>query len=139
MQIGFLIGCKTRFGKPSPSEYRSWENSMEYMYKVLNYNELPNNTGVAIEYNIPLTSKRIDFILSGCSSNHKAAVIIELKQWQKIEKITGKDGIVKTYLGGGIRETTHPSYQALSYKNLIGDFIESIETEKLVISLCIFA
>ncbi len=130
--------CKTRFGKPSPSEYRSWENSMEYMYKVLNYNELPNNTGVAIEYNIPLTSKRIDFILSGCSSNHKAAVIIELKQWQKIEKITGKDGIVKTYLGGGIRETTHPSYQALSYKNLIEDFIESIETENIGLYPCAF-
>jgi len=50
------------------SEFKSWQNSMQYMYKVLNDQEIPNNSGVAIEYNIPNTSKRIDFILSGLNS-----------------------------------------------------------------------
>lgn len=126
------------FGRPSPSEYRSWENSMDYMYTVLNYNDLPDDTGVAIEFNIPLSSKRIDFILSGTNFSEKIVISIELKQWQKIEKIEGKDGIVKTVLGGGLRETIHPSYQALSYKHLIEDFIEAVETENIIIVPCVF-
>ena len=47
------------------NEFRSWENSLEYMYKVLNDKEIPDDAGVAIEYNIPQTSKRVDFILTG--------------------------------------------------------------------------
>ena len=47
------------------SEFRSWENSLEYMYKVLNDPSIPSDSGVAIEYNIPQTSKRVDFLLSG--------------------------------------------------------------------------
>ena len=34
------------------NEFRSWENSLEYMYKVLNDDEIPSNSGIAIEYNI---------------------------------------------------------------------------------------
>ena len=40
------------------NEFRSWENSLEYMYKVLNDNDIPDDAGIAIEYNIPQTSKR---------------------------------------------------------------------------------
>ena len=45
------------------NEFRAWENSLEYMYKVLNDNEIPSDAGIAIEYNIPQTSKRIDFLM----------------------------------------------------------------------------
>ena len=41
------------FGKPSKSEYRSWENSLKFMYIALNYDDLPDSSGVAIEFNIP--------------------------------------------------------------------------------------
>lgn len=51
--------------RSAQSEFRAWENSLEYMYKVLNDKEIPENSGIAIEYNIPQTSKRIDFIISG--------------------------------------------------------------------------
>lgn len=47
------------------SEFRSWENSLEYMYKVLNDAAIPDNSGIAIEYDIPQASKRVDFIISG--------------------------------------------------------------------------
>ena len=47
--------------KTAQNEFRSWENSMEYMYKVLNDKEIPIDAGIAIEYNLPQTSKRIDF------------------------------------------------------------------------------
>ena len=32
--------------KPSPPEFNSWKNSMQYMRGVLNDNEIPNNTGI---------------------------------------------------------------------------------------------
>lgn len=46
------------------NEFRAWENSLEYMYKVLNDAEIPTDVGIAIEYNIPQTSKRVDFLFS---------------------------------------------------------------------------
>ncbi len=62
------------------SEIESWRNSMQYMYKVLQGDKIPGNAGVAIEYTIPLTSKRVDFILSGQNADkHETAVIVELK------------------------------------------------------------
>lgn len=51
--------------RTAQNEFRSWENSLEYMYKVLNDDDIPQNSGIAIEYNIPQTSKRVDFIISG--------------------------------------------------------------------------
>lgn len=35
------------------NEFLSWDNSMQYMYKVMNDPDIPSNAGVAIEYNIP--------------------------------------------------------------------------------------
>ena len=62
------------------NEFRSWENSLEYMYKVLNDPEIPGEAGIAIEYNIPQTAKRIDFIISGYGRElNPNVVIIELK------------------------------------------------------------
>ena len=47
------------------SEVNSWRESMLRMRGVLADNEIPDNAGVAIEFNIPHTSNRIDFLLSG--------------------------------------------------------------------------
>jgi uncharacterized protein len=46
-------------------EISSWRDSMQYMERVLRDDEIPGNCGVAIEYQLPQTSKRIDFILTG--------------------------------------------------------------------------
>jgi hypothetical protein len=51
-----------KMGRKTPdSEFRSWENSLQSMYIVMNDPQIPGNSGVAIEYNIPQTSKRVDF------------------------------------------------------------------------------
>lgn len=47
------------------SEVRSWKESLVALAKVLNDDGIPGDCGVAIEYGIPQTAKRIDFILSG--------------------------------------------------------------------------
>lgn len=103
----------------------------------LNHKDIPSDAGVAIEFNIPNTSKRVDFIISGKDDKGKSnLVIVELKQWEKATVVENKDGIVKTYLGGGIRETTHPSYQAWSYATYIGDYNEEIYSNDTQLSPC---
>lgn len=100
---------KEKIGKSNLCQINSWTNSMEFMYKVLGDDEIPNDSGVAIEFTIPTTSKRIDFTLTGQNeSGGDSVVIIELKQWSEADKVEDKDGIVMTYLGVGLRETAHP-------------------------------
>ena len=71
-----------KLGRHTPkAEFRSWENSLNYMYKVMNDPAIPNDSGVAIEYSIPQTSKRVDFIVSGYDiSDEPNVIIVELKQ-----------------------------------------------------------
>ena len=130
---------KQFFGRTSESQLNSWKNSMQYMRGVLDDNEIPDNAGVAIEFNIPTTSKRIDFILSGRDDKKKdSVIIIELKQWETCTAVEGKDAIVSTYTGGAIREVAHPSYQAMSYANLIKDFNETVQLENIGLYPCAF-
>src|SRR5690606_25226690 len=112
-----------KLNRNSPrNEILSWKNLLDYMLRILFDQVIPPTAGVAIEYNIPLTNRRVDFILTGKDQNRNdTAVIIELKQWSDVE-VTNKDGIVRTLLNGGIRETNHPSYQAWSYAALIEDY-----------------
>ena len=130
---------KQFFGRTSESQLNSWKNSMQYMRGVLDDREIPDNAGVAIEFNIPTTSKRIDFILSGRDNNKKdSVIIIELKQWETCTAVEGKDAIVSTFTGGGIREVAHPSYQAMSYANLIKDFNETVQLDNIGLYPCAF-
>jgi len=97
------------------SEINSWVNSLQYMDRVLNDPAIPGDAGVAIEYHIPKSNKRIDFILTGADAgNLETAILVELKQWQHAA-LTDKDSIVITEFMGQPRETTHPSYQVWSY------------------------
>lgn len=126
------------FKRPSKNEMLSWKNSMQYMFKILIDPDIPEDSGVSIEYVLPLTSKRIDFILTGKDENKReTAIIIELKQWSEVKK-TGKDGVVKTFLSGGERETNHPSYQAWTYADLIEDYNETVRQERIRLKPCAY-
>ena len=129
----------SKVGKSPKSQTRSWRNSMQYMRTVLEDSQIPDDCGVAIEFTIPTTSKRIDFILTGYDKyKDDSVIIIELKQWDCAGKVEGKDGIVKTILGKGIHETTHPSYQAWSYASLLKNFNETVEDEEIGLYPCAF-
>lgn len=129
---------KEKIGRTSKSEILSWDNSLQRMYMVMNDDDIPDNSGIAIEYKIPTSSKRIDFIISGGNDVSKSVVIVELKQWDAVSKVDYKDGIVETFLGGGIRETTHPSYQVVSYASLINDFNEVVSTKQVTLHPCAY-
>ncbi len=127
-----------KIGKINEREVRSWDNSMQYMYRVLSDREIPDEAGVAIEFKIPHTSRRVDFIISGRNKEKNSIIILELKQWEAVEKVEGKEAIVKTYLNKGIRETTHPSYQASSYASLIKDYNENAQKEEMQLYPCAY-
>src|ERR1035437_1110608 len=80
--------------KVGSSEYNSWKNSLgDAMYKVMQTDKIPDDSGVAIEYSIPRTKNRIDFVITGEDAEGKEkVVIIEIKQWTHVQK-TEKDAI----------------------------------------------
>jgi hypothetical protein len=70
------------------NEYRAWQNSLGFMRNVLDDQTIPNESEIAIEYQIPRTSKRVDFIIIGADNNNQNnIVVVELKQWDKAEKV----------------------------------------------------
>ena len=124
--------------KVGKSEIRSWRDSLTFVAKVLRDKDIPENSGVAVEYHIPQTSKRIDVTVSGLGSNgEKNAVIIELKQWESAQS-TGLDAIVRTYVGGAVRDVAHPSYQAWSYASILESFNEAVYEGGIKLSPCAY-
>lgn len=101
---------------PSPTEVQSWRNSLRAMSQLVDYAHL-GDTGVVVEYQLPLSSKRIDCMFTGESQDEAAAVIVELKQWEKAGVADG-DRVI-TYVGQGHREVLHPSVQVYQYRNYL--------------------
>jgi hypothetical protein len=92
---------------PSPSEAQAFQNSLNFVGNMLQAPSIPADAGVAVEYKIPQSSKRIDFIVTGFNEEDKpVAIVIELKQWTDVET-TPKDAIVRTWVGGAEREVLH--------------------------------
>ena len=118
-----------KMGRHTPdNEFRSWVNSLGKMYMVMNDPEIPDDAGIAIEYNIPQTAKRVDFMISGYGQDQTPGmVIVELKQWESLKKVEQSDALVETYTGGAVRKVVHPSYQAWSYSQFIADFNTAIQ------------
>jgi uncharacterized protein len=127
-------------GRYAPeAEFRSWRNSLGEMAKVLRDPDIPNDIGVGVEFGIPQTSKRIDFILSGKTDDGPELIIIELKQWSEA-KLAEKDGIIIARRGGpsSEREGPHPSYQAWSYAALLEGFNEAVYDRNVTLSPCAY-
>lgn len=121
------------------AEINSWRESMLRMRGVLADKDIPDDSGVAIEFNIPHTSNRIDFLLSGYDKYKKnSIIIIELKQWQHVDAIDNKDGIVRTVTGRTMREVAHPSYQAWSYASLINNYNQEVYDRNVGLHPCAF-
>lgn len=118
----------------SASEINSWNNSLHFMKDVLDDSYFDNECQVAIEYNIPQTSKRVDFMIMGNNNDEDHVVIIELKQWSRVNKVDDNcDHSIMSDLRSH-EPVAHPSYQAYSYKQLILDYCNdsvSINNETL--------
>lgn len=122
----------------SKSEIRSWKESIEAMDRVLRDPSIPGDCGISIEYRIPQTMKRIDFIVTG--QNEAGAdqlILIELKRWTTAG-LTDQDGLVTTRFERGTVATSHPAYQAWSYATLLQGFNETVYTENIALKPCAY-
>lgn len=122
------------------AEFRSWQNSLNFMKNVLDDNEIPNDSNVAIEYQVPRTSKRVDFIIYGADANNtNNVIVVELKQWEKVEKVDNEMlHSVRAYTGGAVRMVNHPSYQAYSYSVFIKNASEVVQEDDIHIIPCAY-
>lgn len=110
----------------SPSEKSSWNNSLYRMGTIVRLSKLPDTCWILIEYNIPSTSKRIDFLICGNDQhNQKNFIIVELKQWEKATT-TDMPYLVNTFIHGNYHDVAHPSYQAYSYKHFLCDMSTAV-------------
>ncbi|MEH7428090.1 hypothetical protein V7151_15990 [Priestia megaterium] len=115
---------------PGSSEKASWNNSMQFMERIIRNSGVADDCGIFIEFNIPNTRMRVDFIVAGFDKKgNENFVIIELKQWSSANATEKKDVI--TYVGGGNKQVAHPSYQAWSYKEHLINLNEGIHTNNL--------
>lgn len=120
------------------AEYRAWANSLQYMRNVLDDNDISNECRLAIEYQIPLTAKRIDFLIAGMDEkDNNNIVVIELKQWENSEP-TQREDVVKTFVAGANRAVCHPSYQAYSYAKIVENFNEDVYKEHITLKPCAY-
>ncbi len=105
---------------PSPGEVNSWRNSLRAISQIFQYANLIDH-GIILEYQLPLTSKRLDCLICGKNKMEEdRAVIIELKQWDKCEEAFGENEVL-TWIGGAKREVLHPSVQVGQYQMYLQD------------------
>ena len=121
-------------------EFASWQNSMQFMRNIVDDNDIADDVQIAIEYNIPQTSKRVDFIIMGADSTGKDnIVIVELKQWTKAEVVDDDMHFsVRTYVASDNRIVCHPSYQAYSYSRFLVNYSEVIQAGGIRLVPCAY-
>ncbi len=135
IENAFLMHC---INHNNNAEYRSWANSMQYMRNVLEDASIPSDCRIAIEYQIPVSSKRIDFLIAGEDETaNQNVVVIELKQWEYSEP-TERVDVVRTFTGGANRDVTHPCYQAYSYAKIIEDFVDTVSEANIHLYPCAY-
>ena len=124
---------------PSPSEINSWRNSLRSMSQVFQYAGLMDH-GVLLEYQLPLTSRRLDCMICGRDEKKKDnAVIVELKQWDSCEEALGENEVL-TWVGGGKREVLHPSVQVGQYQQYLADTHTAFydEADPVILNACTY-
>jgi len=108
--------------KPPTSEVMSWQNSLAAMATALQFADLTDQ-GILVELKLPLTSKRLDVLITGSNptSRSDSAVIVELKQWTAVGRSNITDCVVATFGGGHEKDSLHPSRQVAQYQRYLQD------------------
>lgn len=131
---------KEKLGKGvSPNEVTAWRNSLgNAMVNVINSPKIPNDVGIAIEYQINKHNYRVDFIVAGKNEfGQEAIVVIELKQWTNIDFSHLPEHVI-TFIGKKERPQLHPSYQARSYASLLEMYNQYIYDTPVLIRSCAY-
>jgi hypothetical protein len=110
----------------SPAEIRSWDASLAALAADLEQADL-QGVEVLVEYQLPLSSKRVDVLLAGEHPRRggPSYVVIELKQWTTATLFEGEPELVvqPTY---GPRPILHPVAQVRGYVEYMLDFLGTL-------------
>src|SRR5260370_30897982 len=119
--------------QPAAAEVNSWNNSLRAISQVFQTASLLDH-GVLLELQLPLTSKRLDCLVTGYDRKKVPnAVIIELKQWSGCKGASGKNEVA-TFVGGGVRDVLHPSVQVGQYMTYLTDCHTAFQGEDGIIA-----
>jgi uncharacterized protein len=121
--------------QPAQGEVRSWQSSLKAMAGAVELANLDDH-GVIVELQLPLSSLRLDCMLTGHDETARAqAIIVELKQWE--EAATSEiDDCVATFLGGRERDVLHPSRQVGNYQRYLQDVHTAFNEGAIGLSSC---
>jgi uncharacterized protein len=119
------------------SEVNAWQNSLRAMSSAVELADLDDN-GIVVELQLPLSSKRLDCMITGRDDADLAqAVIVELKQWQVVGP-SNIDDCVTTFVGGRERDVLHPSRQVGNYQRYLQDVHTAFSNGSVRLSACGF-
>jgi DUF2075 family protein len=106
----------------SPAERKSWSRSLFVLAQDLADAGL-HDVEVLVEYQLPLTSRRIDAVLAGVhpKTGDDSFVVIELKQWSYATRYEDSDTLVDVEHAAGPR--LHPGIQVGDYCEYLTDFL----------------
>ncbi|MCX5069641.1 DUF2075 domain-containing protein [Micromonospora lupini] len=106
----------------SPGEKRSWARSLPVLAQDLADAGLAE-VEVLIEYQLPLTSRRVDAVLAGVDpqTGDDSYLVVELKQWSYATAYEDSDTLVAVEQARGPR--LHPGIQVQDYCRYLADFL----------------
>jgi uncharacterized protein len=123
---------------PSPQEVRSWQNSLLQMAVTLQVGGM-DDQGILLEYQLPLSSRRLDVMVTGQNADGQAqSVIVELKQWDNAVEASNAEGNVAVWMSGRIRDELHPSQQAYQYAEYLRDVHSVFSKGEVGIQSCAY-
>jgi hypothetical protein len=119
----------------SPSEVRSWQNSLRAMADAVTLADLVDH-GIVVELQLPLSSRRIDCLITGHDNGDRPqAVIVELKQWDSVG-LSAIEDCVTVFLGNRERDALHPSRQVGNYERYLKDVHTTFSEGRLGLAAC---
>ncbi|MCJ7859486.1 DUF2075 domain-containing protein [Corynebacterium sp. LD5P10] len=112
----------TGLGRVSPAEQRSWAASIPALASVLDRAGL-GAVPVLLEYQLPLTSKRVDAVIAGThpTTGEPSYVVVELKQWSRASLFESSPELVEVPGAPG-PPRSHPVLQVDDYRSYLTGF-----------------
>ena len=108
---------------PSEPEFRSWQQSLNFLNNAFTYSVLTNNK-IIVEYELPYSTRRIDVLVFGKNNTNKDSVVLmELKQWsnEHVYDCENEGNIIIDFYGK--KEVAHPCLQVEGYSFDLQDFL----------------
>ncbi len=123
---------------PPESEIRSWRNSLRALANAIELGGFLDH-GLLLEFQLPLTSKRLDAMITGHDRDGRAAaVIVELKQWSDDVQPSRVEDMVTVRYGRGLKEQLHPSAQVGQYRQYLADTHDTFHDGNVQLRACAY-